>query len=148
MMIVTANHNGAEGRSIDLRSQSLFCDHAVYLVVIRDNRSQFTTLALVADKTLERVENVFEAIIEIEDGELGIPKVETNLNFKLVCIRILNVASVLDLDDGCVKRPAPRWAITHKVWYWHAQLEATLRHNHAPVFGNRIVFLDSQLGSL
>lgn len=130
MMIVSANHNGAEGRSIDLRGQPLFCDHAVYLVVIRDDRSQFTTLALVADEALERVENIFEAIIEIEDGELRIPKVETNFDFKFVRIRKLNVASVLDLDDGCVKRPEPRWPVTHYVWYLNAQLETTLRHNH------------------
>jgi hypothetical protein len=103
MMIVSANHNRAEGRSIDLWGQPLFGDHAVNLVVIRDDRSQFTTLALVADKVLERVENVFEAIIEIEDGELRIPKVETNLDFKLVRIRIVNGASILDLDDGCVR---------------------------------------------
>ena len=65
MMIVSANHNRAEGGSIDLRGQPLFCNHAVDLVVIRDDRSQFTTLILFADKALERIENVFEAIIEI-----------------------------------------------------------------------------------
>ena len=64
MMIVSANHNGAEGRSIDLRGQPLFCHQAIDLVVIRDYRSQCTPLALVTDKSLERVENVSQAIVQ------------------------------------------------------------------------------------
>lgn len=63
VMIVSANHNRAEGRSIDFRGQPLLCDHGLYLVVIRDDRSQFTALALVADKAQERVENVFQPIV-------------------------------------------------------------------------------------
>ena len=104
MMIVTANYDGAEGRSVHLRGQPLFCDHSVYLVVIRNDRSQFTALAFVANKTLERIEDVFEAIIEIEDRKLRILEVKTNLDFKFVLSRILDFAAVLYLDDCCVQR--------------------------------------------
>jgi hypothetical protein len=115
MMIVAANHNGAEGCSIRLRREPLFCNHAVYLVVVRNDWPQLAALALVANETLKRVENVFEAIIEIENGELWILEMETNFDFKFVIIRIVHFASVLDLDDGGVQRSAPRWPITHKV---------------------------------
>lgn len=84
MAIVTANHNGAEGRQVHLWGQPFFRDQAVDLVVIRNNRSQCAALAFVTDKPLERVKNVFQTIVQIEDGEFWIAKVETNLDLKFV----------------------------------------------------------------
>jgi hypothetical protein len=117
MVVISANLDGAECISVHLGSQSFLGDQAVDLVVVWNNRPEFTTLALFANHALERIEDVLKAIIQIEDGEFAITKVESDLDFQLVGIRVLNVALVLDFDDGRVNRTTPLSGVAHEVWY-------------------------------
>src|SRR5216683_2443421 len=69
MAAVSANHNSAEGFCVCLGRQPFLYDQAVDLIVVWDERTAFTTLALLAEQqALERIEDGFCAVIHIKDA--------------------------------------------------------------------------------
>lgn len=68
MMGVLPDDNRAHRVTINFGRQALLRDDAVDLAVIRNDRLKFLPFAFVSDEALKRIENVLEAIVDVQDG--------------------------------------------------------------------------------
>src|SRR2546425_6129451 len=74
--------------------------------------------ALLADKPLKSVEDVLQPVVEIEDRQLRILKVEPNLDFEFVRVRVSDSCLVLFRDNRSEERRVgkecrSRWSPYH-----------------------------------
>ena len=133
MVLISANLDGAERISVHLGSQSFLGDHAVDLVVVWNDRPEahhscpFRRLCPEAQSSTS-----FRRLSRSRMVSLRSRRRKSDLDFQFVGVRVLNVALVLDFDDGRVNRTTPLSRVVHVIGHSDRQLQATLGHVSSP----------------